>query len=97
MKIFGQLKQPFEELETLIDEPDEGLKAKILCRIFISCLNSYRPVKSMKDTVEIYKSNKCINKIANYFSKSNKYPAEEAKSMLISLVQNSDYFKNNIN
>jgi hypothetical protein len=50
----------------------------------------------MRDTVEMYKSNKCMNKIEFYYSKSNNISAEEAVLMLKSLVQSSKYFKNNI-
>jgi hypothetical protein len=34
MKVFGQLKNPFDELETLIDEPNENLKARTVKSIF---------------------------------------------------------------
>jgi hypothetical protein len=36
MKIFNQLKQPFKELETLLDEHDKILKAKTMYRIIIT-------------------------------------------------------------
>ena len=36
MEIFNQLKQPFEELETLFDEHDKILKAKTMYRIIIT-------------------------------------------------------------
>ena len=36
MEIFNQLKQPFEELETLLDEHDKILKAKTMYRIIIT-------------------------------------------------------------
>ena len=97
MKIFGQLIQPFEELEKFFDHHDERLKAKILSQIFTSCLNSYRPVKSMKDTVEIYRSIQGIDKISYYFSKSKRITPYKAKNLVKALVQKSDYFKNNIN
>ena len=84
-------------METLLDEHDKILKAKTMCRIIISCLNSYRPIKSMKDMVEIYKSIKCMNKLSYYFSKNNNISKEEAIVMLEKLIQNSRYFKNNIN
>ena len=93
MRIFGQLKQPFEELETLIDESDEILKAKTMCRTIISCLNSYRPIKSMKDMVEIYKSIKYMNKLSYYFSKNNNILKEEAIVILEKLIQNSDILR----
>jgi hypothetical protein len=97
MKIFGQLIQPFEELEMLLDHHDERSKAKILSQIFTSCLESYRPVRSMKDTVEIYRSIKGIDKISYYYSKSEGVTPDEAKNLVKALVQKSDYIKNNIN
>ncbi len=36
MEIFNQLKQPFEELETLLDEDDKILKAKTMYKIIIT-------------------------------------------------------------
>lgn len=98
MRIFGQLKQPFDDLERLIDENDEYLRADIISKILISCLNSHRPIKCMKDTVEMYRSIKCMNKIAYYFLKSKKFSSiEEAIFFLSNYVKNSDYFKRNIN
>ena len=97
MRIFGQLKQPFEELESLLNEFDESSKTNIICQIIISCLKSSRPIKSLKETIELYKSLKCMNKISQYFSKDNNLSKEEAKIMLEQLVKNSIYFNNNIN
>jgi hypothetical protein len=97
MKIFGQLYQPFEELEKLLDIFDESSKASILSQVFKSCLKSFRPVKSMKDTIEIYRAIKAIDKISYYYSKSHDKTIHEAKNLVKALVQKSDYFKNNIN
>jgi hypothetical protein len=97
MRVFGQLKPHFEELEYLLDKYDETIKEKIICQIIISCLTSYRPIKSLKDTIELYKSIDCMNKISYYFSKYNNISKEEARIRLEQLVQNSIYYKNNIN
>jgi hypothetical protein len=70
MRIFGQFEQPFDELEKLADENDEYIRANTISNIFLNCLNSYRPIKSMKEIVEMYRSTKCMNKIAYYFFKS---------------------------
>jgi hypothetical protein len=35
MEIFNQLKQPFEELETLLDEHDKILKAKTMLELLL--------------------------------------------------------------
>jgi len=98
MKIFGQFEQPFEDLEKLVNEDDELTRANNLSNIFLTCLNSHRPIKSMKDTVEMYRSIKCMNKLAYYFFKSKRFSSpEQAKIFLQELVRNSDFFRNNIN
>jgi hypothetical protein len=112
-KVFGQLSHPFEELEkqiddnmeelkekekeSLRDEDAEKLKADIICQIFFSCMRSYRPVKSMKETVEIYRSTKMMKKIEKYFAKSKNISPIEAKVIIESTIKNSAHFKNNIN
>lgn len=98
MKIFGQFEQPFEELEKLIDEDNELIRANNLSNIFLTCLNSHRPIKCMKDIVEMYKSIKCMNKLSYYFFKSKRFSSlEQAKIFLQDLVRNSDFFMKNIN
>jgi hypothetical protein len=97
MKIFGRLAQPFEELEKLIEDDDEKSKSSILCQIFISCMNSPRPVKSMTETVEAHRSTKCRKKISKHVAMARNISPEEVSLFLESTIRNSPYFKNNIN
>jgi hypothetical protein len=96
IKIFGQLIKPFEELEKLLEHYDEELKAEILHKIFVSSINSHRPVKSMNDTVVMYRSIFGMEKIAQNTSKHMNVPVEQAKTMLKELVKISPHFNNNI-
>ena len=97
MKIFGQLAQPFEELEKLMDDYDEKSKNHTLCEIFISCLKSPRPVKSMKETVEMHRSIKYRKKIEKHVSMAYNMSDDEVKLFLETIIRNSTYFKKNIN
>jgi hypothetical protein len=97
MRLFGQLKQPFEELEMSIDENNEEIKTNIIYEIINSALRSSRPVKSLKETVELYKSSKCLDKMTYYISKHDNITIEEAKSNLQHIVQESKHFKRVIN
>jgi hypothetical protein len=96
MKIFGKLNPHFEELEKLLSNLNEKSKAGDLTRILTSCLNSYRPVKSMEDTIEIYRAGKGVDKMAYYYSKSKSVSPGMATKTLKELVKNSAYFKKNI-
>jgi hypothetical protein len=97
MKIFGRLAQPFEELEKLMDEYDEKPKSSFLCQIFISCLKSPRPVKSMNETVEAHRSTKCRKKVAKHVAMAYNMSPEEVSLFLDSTIRNSAFFKKNIN
>jgi hypothetical protein len=97
MKIFGRLAQPFEELEKLMDDYDEISKSIALSRIFIDCLKSPRPVKSMNETVEAHRSTKSRKKIAKHVAMAYNMSPEEVTLFLESTIRNSPYFKNNIN
>ncbi len=96
-RVFGQLNPHFEELEKLLSHHDENFKADTLTQILTSCFNSYRPVKSMEDAVKIYRAEKGLKKMANYYSKSKSISLEMATKSLMELVKNSAYFKRNIN
>ncbi len=95
-RIFGQLISPFEELEKLLENCDEQLKANILHKVFVSCLNSHRPVKSINEAVMLYRSIKGIKKIAQYTSISMNMPVDQAEFALKELVKGSVHFKNHI-
>lgn len=95
-KILGQLITSFKGLEKLLENHDEAQKAKILNHTFVSCLNSYKPVKSMNDIVNLYRSIYGMDKIAQYMSKSMGIPVNQAEFTLKDLVKSSPYFKNNI-
>ena len=97
MQIFGQLAQPFEELEKLMDDHDEKSKTSTLCRIFISCLKSPRPVESMNETVEMHRSMKYRKKIEKHVSMAYNMSDDEVTLLLKSIIRNSAYFKKNIN
>ena len=97
IKIYGQLAQPFEELEKLMDDYDEKSKNSTLCRIFISCLKSSRPVKSMNETVKMHRSMKFRKKIEKHVAMAYNMSADEATLFLESIIRNSSYFKKNIN
>jgi hypothetical protein len=96
IRIFGQLLSPFEELEKILEDRDEQVKADILHKIFVSCLDSHRPVKSMNEVVLLYRSIKGINKIAQSTSKSLKMPVGQAEFVLKELVKGSVHFKHHI-
>jgi hypothetical protein len=95
-KVFAHLGKPFEELEKLLSHFDENFKAVRITQILTSSLNSLRPVKSMEEAVEMYQSEKVMEKMAYYFSKSKKVPTDVATKTLKELVKNSVYFKKNI-
>ena len=98
IKIFGQLAQPFEELEKLIDDDDDKKsKNSTLCEIFISCLKSSRPVKSMNETVEMNRSMKFRKEIEKQVAMAYNMSDYEATLFLESIIRNSTYFKRNIN
>ena len=97
MRVFGQLCPHFEELEKLLSNHKENEKAGILTRILTSCFSSYRPVKSLEDTVKIYRSVEGLKKMAKYYAKSKSISSEMATKSLMELVKNGAYFKNNIN
>lgn len=96
IRIFGQLVSPFEELEKLLEDKDEQLKADILHKVFVSCLNSYKPVKSMNEVLLFYRSIKGIKKIAQYTSKSLNMPVDQAEFVLKELVKGSVHFKHHV-
>jgi hypothetical protein len=62
MRVFGQIYPHFEDLEKLLPHPDEKFKADTLTRILTSCLDSYRPVKSLEDAVKRYRAEKSLKK-----------------------------------
>jgi hypothetical protein len=96
MKIYCQLNHSFEKLKTLLERYNESLKANFLCQIL--CLVLYfRPVKSMKDKVDVYRSINGIDKTSYHYLKSHNTTHNEAKILLKKLIQGSDYIKNNIN
>jgi hypothetical protein len=96
IKVFSHLGKPFEDLEKLLSHFDENFKADRLTQILTSSLNSLRPVKSMEEAVEMYQSEKVMEKMAYYFSKSRKVSIDAATKTLKELVKNSAYFKKNI-
>jgi hypothetical protein len=97
MKIFGKLNPHFEELEKLLSHLNKKSKADELTRILTFCLSSYRPIKSMEDTVEMYRAAKGLDKMAYYYSKSKGVSPEMATISLKDKVKNSVYYKKNIN
>lgn len=104
-KISGKLSQSFEELEKLMadnmeklrNEDTEKLKADIISKIFFPCMRSSRPVKSVRETVEMYRSTKVMKKIEEYLARSQNILPFKAREVLESTIKNSPHFKNKIN
>jgi hypothetical protein len=80
IKIIDQLIKPFEELEELLDSIDEKTKARVLWGSFCACIEKYNPVKSLNETVELYRSMRAVNKIANYITETE---TENSEPILI--------------
>lgn len=97
LRLFGQLKQPFEELEMSIEEENEEIKINFIYDVINTVLKSSRPVKSLVETAELYKSSKCLDKMTYYVSKDDKTSKEEAKSMLEEMVKENKHFKKVVN
>lgn len=51
----------------------------------------------MKDTAELYKSLKCLDKMTSYISRHDNISNEEAKAKLQQMVKESKHFKRIIN
>ena len=96
IKVFARLEKPFEVLEKLLSRFEENFKAYILTYILTSSLSSLRPVKSMEESVKMYQSEKAMEKMAYYFSKSRKVLTDAATITIKELVKNSAYFKKNV-
>ena len=93
IKIIDQLIRPFEELETLLGPIGEKTKANILLNSFYACLQTHNPVRSMNETVELYRSMKGIKKITHYISKVDQESSKEPISILKEKIQHSHIFK----
>lgn len=94
MRLFGQLKQPFDELEISIDEQmEEKFKINIIYEFIHSAWWPSRPIKSIKETAELYKSLKCLDKMAYYISKHENISKEVAKAKLKQIVKENKHFK----
>jgi len=94
MRLFGQLDQPFEELIKLIDKyVDEKYKINVIYGIINSILGYSRPVQSLKETVELYKSLECLDKMAFYMGEKDNTTEGEAKIKLLEMVKESKHFK----
>ena len=76
IKIINQLIRPFRELEDLLDFADRKIKAQVLWDSFCACLQTHNPVKSLNETVELYRSIKSINKIASYMPQTKTQNSE---------------------
>lgn len=92
IRIIDQLIKPFEELEELLYSIDEKTKARVLWGSFCACLHTHDPVKSLNETVELYRSMRAVNKIANYIPETE---TENSEPVLIlkSIIKNSDIFR----
>ena len=92
IKIIDQLIKPFEELEELLDSIDEKTKARVIWGSFCACLDTHNPVKSLNETVELYRSMKAVNKIANYIPETE---TENSEAVLIlkGKIKNSYIFR----
>ena len=97
IKIIDQLIKPFEELEYLLGPLEERKKAKILLNSLYSCLQTHNPVRSMNDTIELYRSMKGIKKIAGYMLKVERESSGDPISILKEIIQDSYIFKSQNN
>lgn len=97
IKIIDQLIQPFEELEELIDPIEEKTKATILLNSLYSCLKTHNPVRSMNETIELYRSMKGIKKIAGYMLEAERESTGDPISILKEIIQDSHIFKSQNN
>jgi hypothetical protein len=95
IRMLGQLLSPFEESEKLLEHHDEQIKVNILHKVFVSCLDSHKPVKFM-DCRTAISFKKGIKKIAQYTSTSMNMPVDQAEFELKELVKGSVHFKNHI-
>jgi hypothetical protein len=64
MKIIGQMPEPYQELESLLNDMNPQYKAAILDHSFTSSLLSYNPPKSLAEIADIYRSNIGLREIA---------------------------------
>ena len=92
IKIIDQLIKLFEELEELLDSIDEKTKARVLWGSFCACLHTHNPVKSLNETVELYRSMRAVNKIANYMPKTETETSEPIM-IIKSKIKNSYIFR----
>ena len=97
IKIIDQLIRPFEELEDLLGPIGEKTKANILLNTLYSSLQTHNPVKSMYETVELYRSMKGIEKIVDYMSKVDSKSSKDPISDIKEKIQRSHVFKSQNN
>jgi len=95
IKIIDQVIRPFEELETLLDQIKDETKAFILLNTRFSSLQNEEPVKSMYETVELYRLMKGTKKIIYLMSMMPKYTGyfEEPIEILKEKIKNSSIFE----
>jgi hypothetical protein len=96
IKIIDQVIKPFEELEKLLGRINDETKAFILLTSLYSSLQREEPIKSMYETVELYRSMKGTKKIAKYMPmmpNRNVEPFEEPIEILKEKIKKSYIFK----
>jgi hypothetical protein len=86
------LTKPFEELEELLDSINDITKARVLWGSFCACLQTHNPVKSLNETVELYRSMRAVNKIANYIPKTQTETLEPI-TIIKDKIKNSHIFR----
>lgn len=64
-------------------------KAKVLSKSFISSLLSYNPVKSLRETSEMYRSNQGLDLIAKNLALTNEISIYEASVFVKDAIRNS--------
>lgn len=72
---------------------DDYKKASILSKVLNSCLKSTNPIKSINDSVKMYRSLYGINKIAFYESKATDLSIAQAIYFIEEKIKNLDIFR----
>ena len=97
IKIIDQLIEPIEELEKILGQINERTKAFILLQSLFASLQTNEPVKSLNETVELYRSMKVTKKIVRYMSKLDVESSEEPMLLLKRKIKNSYIFRGHNN
>ena len=92
IKIIDHLIKPLEELDELLYSINEKTRARLIWGNFCACLHSHNPVKPLNETVELYRSVRAVNKIANYIPETEIQNSEPIV-ILKSKIKNSHIYR----